>query len=313
MTENTLKLTPLDNTRLFSLCGKLDEHIHLIEKRLNVQICNRGNIFKISGTNEAIQLTKQVLEYLYKQTKNQTTLTPNQIHLTLQEIEAIAKDMINSNPISNSISKKDLELPSHIKTSKCTITLRNKNQKKYIKNIQELEINFGIGPAGTGKTYLAVASAIAALEQHSVRRIVLVRPIVETGEKLGFLPGDFAQKVDPYLRPLHDALYEMLGFDKVSRLISQQIIEIAPLAYMRGRTFSDAFIILDEGQNTTKSQMKMFLTRIGNNSRIVASGDITQIDIDKPKDSGLVHAIRVLQNIKEIGIIKSCARHIQRI
>lgn len=281
-----LELTPFDNDRLFSLCGRFDEHIHLIEKSLNVEISNRGNIFKISGNKKDIQLTKQVLRKLYEQTKNNFSLTPHHVHLALREHE---------------LESKDLSLPSSIKTPNTLITLRNKSQKQYINNIHNLEINFGIGPAGTGKTYLAVASAISALEQHKVRRIVLVRPIVETGEKLGFLPGDFAEKVDPYLRPLHDALYEMLGFDRVSRLIDQQIIEIAPLAYMRGRTFSDAFIILDESQNTTIEQMQMFLTRIGFGSYVVITGDITQIDLPRGKLSGLRHAIDVLKGIEEIG------------
>lgn len=286
-TSLNFEFSPFDNARLLNLCGKLDEHIHLIEKNLNVVIYNRGNKFQVTGTKKDTQLTKLVLEYLYKQTENKINLTPMQVHLALKELDTDYE--------------KDLSLPVNIKTPRCKIILRNKNQRLYIKNINKREINFGIGPAGTGKTYLAVASAIAALEHLQVRRIILVRPIVETGEKLGFLPGDFAQKVDPYLRPLHDALYEMLGFEQVSKLLDQQIIEIAPLAYMRGRTFSDAFIILDESQNTSIEQMQMFLTRIGFGSKVVITGDITQIDLPKGKTSGLRHAIDVLKDIEEIG------------
>ena len=199
-----------------------------------------------------------------------------------------------------------------IQTKRSTIKPRGVNQRNYVKNIHELDINFGIGPAGTGKTYLAVACAVHALEKDEVRRIVLVRPAVEAGEKLGFLPGDLAQKVDPYLRPLYDALYEMLGFEQVARLIDRNIIEVAPLAYMRGRTLNDAFIILDESQNTTQEQMKMFLTRIGFGAKAVITGDITQVDLPQGKKSGLMHAIKVLNNIKGIGFTHFKAQDVVR-
>ena len=298
MTHN-LSLQPDDSKRLASLCGQLDENLRLIERRLGIEISNRGNNFQLFGSADKVQTANTLLENLYLSTKN-SQITPHEIHLALQDNEAASMP-------ANS------EKSWVIQTKRSTIKPRGVNQRNYVKNIHELDINFGIGPAGTGKTYLAVACAVHALEKDEVRRIVLVRPAVEAGEKLGFLPGDLAQKVDPYLRPLYDALYEMLGFEQVARLIDRNIIEVAPLAYMRGRTLNDAFIILDESQNTTQEQMKMFLTRIGFGAKAVITGDITQVDLPQGKKSGLMHAIKVLNNIKGIGFthfkVQDVVRH----
>ena len=280
-----LALEPADNDRLVELCGQFDTHLHQLEQRLGVEINSRGNRFRIIGEEAAVVRAGQVLEGLYAETAG-GELTPEKIHLYLQEAgsadasgegEAGAADVL-------------------IRTPGTSITPRGTNQKHYLQNILRNDLNFGIGPAGTGKTYLAVACAVQALEQEKVSRLVLVRPAVEAGERLGFLPGDMTQKVDPYLRPLYDALYEMLGIDRVARLIERNVIEVAPLAFMRGRSLNDAFIILDEGQNTTVEQMKMFLTRIGFGSTAVVTGDITQIDLPRQTESGLRQVIDVLKN-----------------
>ncbi len=286
-----LTLAPEDNHRLFNLCGKLNEHLKLIENRLNVLIKQRGHTFSVSGERYAVKQACDTLNNLYQETKTVRTLEPKEVHLYLQARAA-------SNNKSVHVSQDDL---MEIRIRKGVITARGENQVHYLRNILQNDINFGIGPAGTGKTYLAVACAVQALEAERVSRITLVRPIVEAGEKLGFLPGDIAQKVHPYLRPLYDALYEMLGFDKVNQLIERDVIELLPLAYMRGRSLNDSFIILDEGQNTTIEQMKMFLTRIGFNSKAVITGDITQIDLNNRRDSGLIHASEVLKNVPGIS------------
>lgn len=287
--SQTLVLAPEDNKRLLNLCGRHDEHVHMIENRLDVDIKQRGYSFSISGIKEAVIQACEALQALYKEAEQSSTLLPKQIHLYLQTIK-------NNQPSSHRSN------PMEVRTKRGgTITARGENQISYIQNILKHDINFGIGPAGTGKTYLAVACAVNALETERVSRIILVRPIVEAGEKLGFLPGDLAQKVQPYLRPLYDALYEMLGFDQVALLIERNIIELAPLAYMRGRSLNDSFIILDEGQNTTAEQMKMFLTRIGFNSKAVITGDATQIDLANRRDSGLVHAMEILKGVKGIS------------
>lgn len=278
-----LVLSPVDNQRLANLCGPLDEHLRQVEKRLGVEIENRGNNFRVSGSAESITVTEQLIRDLYESTQKEV-LSPQRVHLFLQEATHGLEDELKGS--------KDV----FIKIKRQLIHGRSPNQKRYIKNIQENDINFGIGPAGTGKTYLAVASAVAALEQERARRLVLVRPAVEAGERLGFLPGDLVQKVDPYLRPLYDALYEMLGFEKVAKLIERNVIEIAPLAFMRGRTLNESFVILDEAQNTTNEQMKMFLTRIGFGSRAIITGDITQIDLPGGKNSGLKHVMEILQD-----------------
>ena len=288
--SHTLVLTPEDNKLLLNLCGRHDEHIKMIENRLDVEIKQRGHNFSISGAKEAVEDACDALKGIYREAEKIPTLLPKHIHLYLQSIR---------NHQSLSVRAKD---NMEVRTKKGgIITARGENQIRYIQSIQHHDINFGIGPAGTGKTYLAVACAVNALETERISRIILVRPIVEAGEKLGFLPGDLAQKVHPYLRPLYDALYEMLGFDQVAVLIERNIIELAPLAYMRGRSLNDSFIILDEGQNTTAEQMKMFLTRIGFNSKAVITGDISQIDLANRRDSGLVHALEILKGVKGIS------------
>lgn len=289
-----LTLTPFDNKRLLSLCGRVDEHLRQIEQRLGVDIIIRGNLIHISGSKKASLTAADILQELYDQTAKGHEIDPDQVHLLIQEVTA------NMDTIDTPKLKHDVDAIK-IKTPQLVITPRTKNQSDYLKNIFNYPINFGIGPAGTGKTYLAVACAVAALEQKKIRRIILVRPVVEAGERLGFLPGDLAQKIDPYLRPLYDAFHDMYDFEKVARLLEQQIIEIAPLAYMRGRTLNDAFIILDESQNTTIEQMKMFLTRIGFNSTVVVTGDTTQVDLPREKLSGLKHAEVILQNIPNIS------------
>lgn len=287
--EADFELLPEDNTRLAALCGQFDENLRLIERYLGVEINNRGHDFQVIGTKHSVEKTQQLLANLYQETADKKEITSNDLNLLLQEIDS-QEDYPTPPDMANLV----------IPTPQVKIKARNPNQYHYLKNIQTHEINFGIGPSGTGKTYLAVACAVAALAAEQVQRIILVRPAVEAGENLGFLPGDLSQKVDPYLRPLYDALYEMLGIERVDKLISKGVIEIAPLAYMRGRTLNDAFVILDEGQNTTKEQMKMFLTRIGFGSKALITGDITQIDLPVKEASGLRHAIAVLNEVPEI-------------
>jgi phosphate starvation-inducible protein PhoH and related proteins len=289
-----ITLTPFDNKRLLSLCGRIDEHLRLLEQRLHVEIMVRGNVVHIVGSQKSVDTAAAIIVGLYEETEDNHELTPEQVHLYTQQVTANMETL--DTPHKHKADSESIT----IKTPAKIINARTKNQSEYIKKVMSNPINFGIGPAGTGKTYLAVACAVAALEQKKVRRIILVRPVVEAGERLGFLPGDLAQKIDPYLRPLYDAFHEMYDFEKVARLLEQQTIEIAPLAYMRGRTLNDAFIILDESQNTTVEQMKMFLTRIGFNSTAVITGDITQVDLPRDKLSGLKHAHGILQNIPHI-------------
>ncbi|MGD2137087.1 MAG: PhoH family protein [Gammaproteobacteria bacterium] len=285
-----LALEPADNERLAELCGQFDDHLHQLEQRLGVEINSRGNQFRIIGEAATVQRAGQILEGLYLETEK-GTLTPEKIHLYLQAADA-------GRASGQASDAREVVI---IKTPGCTITPRGVNQQHYLRNILKHDLNFGIGPAGTGKTYLAVACAVQALEQERVSRLVLVRPAVEAGERLGFLPGDMAQKVDPYLRPLYDGLYEMLGLDRVAKLIERNVIEVAPLAFMRGRSLNDAFIILDEAQNTTVEQMKMFLTRIGFGSTAVVTGDITQIDLPRQTQSGLRQVTDVLKDQKDIS------------
>ncbi len=299
-------LEPFEARRFANLCGQFDEHLRLIEERLGLEIRNRGNQFEMLGSVDKTQAAEQLLRKLYRETKA-TELSPDLVHLYLQE--SGVEELVNPS-----------NLPQvTLRTKKGVIKPRGANQQLYVKAILDNDINFGIGPAGTGKTYLAVACAVDALEREQVRRILLVRPAVEAGEKLGFLPGDLAQKIDPYLRPLYDALYEMLGFEYVAKLIEKQVIEIAPLAYMRGRTLNNSFIILDESQNTTVEQMKMFLTRIGFGSTAVITGDITQVDLPRGTKSGLAHVIEVLRDVPGISFThfkpKDVVRHplVQRI
>ena len=297
ITTLDLHLEPADAQRLASLCGPFDDNIKQIERRLGVEIIYRNHHFQIVGKTVQAEAVMELLKRLYVETQplrgqKIVDLTPEQVHLAITECHVLEQDAepqaVESIPYGKEVN---------IKTKRGMVKPRTPNQAQYIANVVTHDITFGIGPAGTGKTYLAVAAAVDALERQEVRRILLTRPAVEAGEKLGFLPGDLSQKVDPYLRPLYDALFEMLGFERVEKLIERQIIEIAPLAYMRGRTLNDAFIILDEGQNTSVEQMKMFLTRIGFNSKAVVTGDITQIDLPRNQKSGLRHAIEVLSNV----------------
>jgi phosphate starvation-inducible PhoH-like protein len=301
-----ITLYPLDNKRLANLCGQFDAHLRQIEKRMGVEIANRGNQFKLVGADHAVKAAGMLLKKLFHDTENEV-ITPEQVHLSMQD--ASVEELIEAEGESDSSER---NLPVTIKTRRGLIKGRGHNQQNYLKSILHNDINFGVGPAGTGKTYLAVACAVAALESEQVRRIVLVRPAVEAGEKLGFLPGDLAQKVDPYLRPLYDALYEMLGFERVEKLIDRNVIEVAPLAFMRGRTLNDSFIILDEAQNTTIEQIKMFLTRVGFGSTTVVTGDITQIDLPKDKMSGLRHVLDVLKDVEGISFTYFSARDVVR-
>lgn len=291
-----ITLTPFDNRRLINLCGRFDEHLRQIERHLRVEIANRGNTFQLIGSLPSVQVATQVLKSLYQETGRGTEITPTLVHLSLKQY---AEPMTNR---GERITESTHSVPElSIRTHAGEVRPRSPNQVQYLHNIFTQDVNFGIGPAGTGKTFLAVAAAVSALEQDKVRRIVLVRPAVEAGERLGFLPGDLAQKIDPYLRPLYDALYEMLGYERVAKLLERQIIEIASLAYMRGRTLNDAFIILDEGQNATVEQMKMFLTRIGFSSTAVVTGDITQIDLPRGRISGLKQVMKLLKDIPGIS------------
>lgn len=291
-------LEPANKDRLASLIGPYDDNLKHIERRMGVEITYQGNMFKVMGKPANSTAATDVLKTLYVETQpspkqkskvKAVELIPDQVHLAIQ----------GSKLLDQSSDEYGQELI--IRTRKGNIKPRNPSQLDYVSNVLNHDITFGIGPAGTGKTYLAVACAVDALERQEVRRILLTRPAVEAGEKLGFLPGDLSQKIDPYLRPLYDALFEMMGFEKVERLIERNVIEVAPLAYMRGRTLNDAFIILDESQNTTVEQMKMFLTRIGFNSKAVITGDITQVDLPRGAKSGLRHTIEVLSDVDDIS------------
>ena len=293
-----LNLNPVDNRRLANLCGHLDENIKHIETALGVNIANRGGAFRIGGASAAATAAKDLLKALYETTSRAHALTPAEITI------AMKRD-------GGSPAKRE-DVHAELRTPKCTIQARTPKQADYIARILSHDISFGVGPAGTGKTYLAVACAVDALERDRVSRIVLVRPAVEAGERLGFLPGDLGQKVDPYLRPLYDALHEMLGTERVARLLEKQVIELAPLAYMRGRTLTDSFIILDEAQNTTVEQMKMFLTRLGFGSTAVITGDVTQVDLPRTTRSGLRHALDVLAGVNGIAFAHFGAEDVVR-
>ncbi len=293
-------LEPNDSHQLAMLCGPFDAHLKQIERRLGITINNRGNDFELIGDNTVVRAAGELLGHLYREVNGGTDLTSELVHLFLQEsgVEALMAGVEVDECL--------------IHTRKKSIKPRGANQIRYVNAIRSNDINFGIGPAGTGKTYLAVACAVEAMEQERIRRILLVRPAVEAGEKLGFLPGDLSQKIDPYLRPLYDALYELLGFERVEKLIERNVIEVAPLAYMRGRTLNDSFIILDESQNTTAEQMKMFLTRIGFGSTVVVTGDITQIDLPSKTLSGLKHVLKVLSEVKGISFTHFGAKDVVR-
>ncbi len=295
-TALTLELEPDDNERLANLCGQLDDHLRLIEKRLGISIAARGNLFRLEGEVDAVQAGRRVLRKLYRQAEREI-LTPALVNLQLQQA---------------GLEEDESAVEVAIQTRRGMIRGRGPNQKRYLERIAANDVSFGVGPAGTGKTFLAVACAVDALEKDRVQRIVLVRPAVEAGEHLGFLPGDLAQKVDPYLRPLYDALYEMLGFERAARLTERNVIEVAPLAYMRGRTLNDAFVILDEAQNTTSEQMKMFLTRIGFGSKAVITGDLTQVDLPPKVTSGLRQAVGLLRNVEGVSQTFFDARDVVR-
>jgi len=298
----SLSLEPNDSRRLAILSGQFGAHLKQIEERLHVQIKSRGTSFNVQGLNAPSAV--KVIQQLYRQTAGDGDLTPDEVHLAIQE----------SNMGSAAVDdvKSAIDTASIIRTKKITVKPRGDNQLGYVMSVRTHDINFGIGPAGTGKTYLAVACGVEALLKDEVERILLVRPAVEAGEKLGFLPGDLAQKVDPYLRPLYDALYEMLGFETVAKFIERNVIEVAPLAYMRGRTLNNSFVILDESQNTTREQMKMFLTRIGFGSTAVITGDPSQIDLPRGIASGLKHAVGVLDGVDGVSFTVFTAKDVVR-
>ncbi|MDH5262740.1 MAG: PhoH family protein [Gammaproteobacteria bacterium] len=308
-------LEPADNNRLANLCGQFDEHLRQIERRLKVEIASRGNRFRITGPPGAAEVGGTVLLSLFEMTDRER-LDPERVHMMLQESFMDDAVAVLGNGGEPEIANDDVVT---VQTRRKLIRPRGANQTVYMRRIRDHDLAFGIGPAGTGKTYLAVASAVDALETDQVRRIVLVRPAVEAGERLGFLPGDLSQKVDPYLRPMYDALYDMIGAERVTMLIERNVIEVAPLAFMRGRSLNESFIILDEAQNTSIEQMKMFLTRIGFGSRAVVTGDVTQVDLPSGQMSGLKHADQVLKDVKGVSFTyfstKDVVRHelVQRI
>ena len=289
-------LEPADNARLANLCGPLDENLRLLEARLDVQIRRRGDSFRVLGARA--DSAEQTLRELFALAKREE-VTPERVHLALREHES-------------GRAPESPEADSAIRLPRGGLRARGHHQRQYLAHIRSHDLTFGIGPAGTGKTYLAVACAVESLQAEAIRRVVLVRPAVEAGERLGFLPGDLTQKVDPYLRPMYDALYEMLGFDRVSRFIERNVIEVAPLAFMRGRSLNDSFIILDEAQNTTVEQMKMFLTRIGFGSKAVVTGDVTQTDLPPGRQSGLSHVIDVLRGVDGVAFTFFDARDVVR-
>jgi phosphate starvation-inducible PhoH-like protein len=290
-----LELQPSDANIMIRFVGELNENLKFVEKTFNVKIFQNGNNLKIKGSKKNVGLSAEALKRLYEAAGQGVEITKETLYLCIKDSEL-----------------KVMEKEIKIKTPKKSIVPRGNNQRSYIESINQNDINFGIGPAGTGKTYLAVASAVDALLKEKVDRIILMRPAVEAGEKLGFLPGDLSQKVDPYLRPLYDALYEMLGIERTEKYLEKGIVEIAPLAYMRGRTLNNSFIIVDESQNTTKEQMKMILTRMGFGSYLLINGDLTQIDLPKNIESGLAHAVRVVNDTEDIGVVNFDSKDIVR-
>lgn len=325
MSRLEFRVDPADNERLARLCGQFDEHLKQIEQRLNVQISNRGDQFSVEGEASSADSARALIDHLYAMTENKS-LAPEEVHLSLQESGLAAMQNKTSPGDASSSVEPSTGNPSRaagngvarsanstlIKTRKTTIQCRGPRQTEYVQSIKDRDLTFGIGPAGTGKTFLAVACAVEALESDQVQRLVLVRPAVEAGERLGFLPGDMMQKVDPYLRPIYDALYEFLGIERVGKLVERNVIEIAPLAYMRGRTLNHSCIIMDEAQNTTVEQMKMFLTRIGFGSKAIVTGDISQVDLPKHQLSGLKHVQSVLQGVDGLGFCEFSASDVVR-
>jgi phosphate starvation-inducible PhoH-like protein len=321
-----LVFAPADNIRLVELCGPLDQHLHQIEARLGVEVRRRGNRFQIIGMPAAIKNAESVLQGLYTRAQREP-VDSERVHIALQELgmsdgpdtAAATGRPVAGAPGAPGDPKGEPSDELKVRTARGAVRARGTNQTDYLTNVRTHDLTFGIGPAGTGKTYLAVACAVEALQTEKVRRIILVRPAVEAGERLGFLPGDLSQKVDPYLRPMYDALYEMMGFERVAKMIERNVIEVAPLAFMRGRSLNDSFVILDEAQNTTNEQMKMFLTRIGFGSKAVVTGDITQVDLPSTKASGLRTVIDILRGVRGIAFTmftsKDVVRHplVQRI
>jgi len=295
-----ISLEEADNARLANFSGPMEQNLRHVEERLGVEVRRRGHQLQVFGAAGTVDNAAAVLRRMFELSAGEA-MSPQRVHLCVQELGFPAADE-SGGPSGDVV----------VQTQRGGIRGRGANQRLYLDNIQHNDLTFGIGPAGTGKTYLAVASAVEALQSGSVRRIVLVRPAVEAGERLGFLPGDLAQKVDPYLRPMYDALYEMMGFDRVARHVERQVIEVAPLAFMRGRSLNDSFIILDEAQNTTVEQMKMFLTRLGFGSKAVVTGDITQIDLPRQQRSGLRHAIEVLRGVEGVAFTFFNARDVVR-
>ncbi len=316
-TQREFDLEPTDNARLANLCGPLDENLRLLESRLGVSVRRRGDTFRVTG--ERASQAEETLRELFRVAKEEE-VTPEHVHLALRDVEDGVDSAAPADaPAASGASRARAADELSVRVQRGAIRARGAHQRDYLAQIRARDLTFGIGPAGTGKTYLAVACAVEALQTDRVRRIVLVRPAVEAGERLGFLPGDLTQKVDPYLRPIYDALYEMMGFDRVARFIERNVIEVAPLAFMRGRSLNDSFIILDEAQNTTVEQMKMFLTRIGFGSKAVVTGDITQTDLPAGRLSGLKHVIEVLSGLEGVAFAffdaKDVVRHplVQRI
>ena len=301
LTSASLELIPNDANVLIRFVGELNENLKIVEKTFKVKIFQNGNKISISGEEENTKKASNAIKDLYLSTSNGSELSKEQIQMVINKNADLNPDVISEGVIDQTI-----------KTPKKIIKSRGNNQNNYISNMSEYEVNFGVGPAGTGKTYLAVAKAVEMLVNEDVKKIILIRPAVEAGEKLGFLPGDLSQKVDPYLRPLYDALYEMLGFEQVVRLLEKEILEVAPLAYLRGRTLNNAFIIMDESQNTSVDQMKMFLTRMGFGSYAVINGDMTQIDLPKNIESGLSHVLKVLDGLDDIGFTTFNSRDVVR-
>jgi len=304
--ERDVLLEGADNSRLANFAGPMEQNLRHVEERLGVEVRRRGHQLQVLGPPGAVASAATVLERMFE-LSGRETLSPDRVHLCVQEF-GFPRVVADSTTGGDADAARDVV----VQTQRGGIRGRGPNQRLYLDQIRVNDLTFGIGPAGTGKTYLAVASAVEALHSGSVRRIVLVRPAVEAGERLGFLPGDMAQKVDPYLRPMYDALYEMMGFDRVARNIERQIIEVAPLAFMRGRSLNDSFIILDEAQNTSVEQMKMFLTRLGFGSKAVVTGDITQVDLPRQQRSGLRHAIEVLRGVEGVAFTFFNARDVVR-
>ncbi|WP_352339342.1 PhoH family protein [Psychrobacter sp. 16-MNA-CIBAN-0192] len=312
-----VKIEFLTPAQLKTVLGEYNNNLKYLQERLDIKINQRQGDFTLSGDISGVERGELILYKLVDEAQNSKNISPEELHLIIQSSLARDQDIDDDLPTTDISNEDDLDAPNDftpvsLRTRKGKIIPRGGNQQRYVKDILSSDVSFGIGPAGTGKTYLAVACAVDMIERNEIERILLVRPAVEAGEKLGFLPGDLTQKIDPYLRPLYDALYEMIGFDKVGKMIERQEIEIAPLAYMRGRTLNNSFVILDEAQNTTPEQMKMFLTRLGFGSRAVITGDITQVDLPRGTKSGLAQAMEILSDIEEIRITKFDSKDVVR-